>query len=248
MGYATDRALAFLMTVFNIRLGWWLGNPCHDETWKSDNPSFGLWCLLSELLGLTNSRRRYVYLSDGGHFENLGLYELVRRRCRYILVSDAACDPKLACRDLANAVEKCRTDFGIEIEIDVQPIRDGRACWRAGTIHYRRRDGKGAEDGVLVYLKSSMLPNRQKDSAPPLYVSAYGEERPAFPHETTADQWFSESQFKAYRGLGQYLAETALRTGLARKLLDDTAAAGGRTWKRRTEARTRRSGAARQEA
>ncbi len=208
MGYYTSKPLAFLMTVFNIRLGWWLGNPCHKRGWRSDNPLFGLGCLLSELLGMTNADRRYVYLSDGGHFENLGIYELVRRRCRVIIASDAACDGEYAFGDLANAIDKCRTDFGIDISIDVEPIRAGRAHAAVGTIHYRRRDPSCDWDGILIYLKASILSDSvdKKSRREPLDVRAYRQNQATFPHETTVDQWFSEKQFEAYRALGEHIA------------------------------------------
>jgi len=209
MGYFTSKALAFLMTVFNIRLGWWLGNPCHARGWRSDNPAFGLGCLVSELLGMTNADRRYVYLSDGGHFENLGIYELVRRRCRVIIASDAAADGGFGFGDLANAVDKCRTDFGIDIQIDIEPIRAGRAHAAIGTIHYRRRDPSAPADGMLIYLKASILTDPPAGSCrAPLDVRVYREQQPAFPHESTADQWFSEKQFEAYRALGEHVAMT----------------------------------------
>ena len=65
------------------------------------------------MFGLTTDDRPYVYLSDGGHFENLGLYEMVRRRCRFIVVSDAGCDPDFVFEDLGNAVRKIAIDLGI---------------------------------------------------------------------------------------------------------------------------------------
>ena len=208
MGYYTSKPLAFLMTVFNIRLGWWLGNPCHKRGWRSDNPVFGLGCLLSELLGMTNADRRHVYLSDGGHFENLGIYELVRRRCRVIIASDAACDGKFVFGDLANAIDKCRTDFGIDISIDVEPIRARRAHAAIGTIHYRRRDPSSDWDGILIYLKASILSAAadKESRREPLDVRVYRQSQVTFPHETTVDQWFSEKQFEAYRALGEHIA------------------------------------------
>ena len=85
-GYHTSAPLAFLMTILNVRLGWWLGNPRRDGPSARPGPMNALISLLSELFAQSNGRSRYVNVSDGGHFENLGLYELVRRRCRYILV------------------------------------------------------------------------------------------------------------------------------------------------------------------
>ena len=118
------------MTVFNTRLGWWIENPSRRRrrlekvdwaSWSAESPSFG-GLILKELTGQTDSVSQWVHLSDGGHFENLAAYELIRRRCRYIVISDAGCDPTLAFEDLANLIRKCRTDFGIRIEIDTMPI------------------------------------------------------------------------------------------------------------------------------
>jgi hypothetical protein len=68
---------------------------------------------LKELAGATTDDGPWIYLSDGGHFENLGLYEMVRRRCRFIVVSDAGCDPQCSFEDLGNAVRKIYIDFGV---------------------------------------------------------------------------------------------------------------------------------------
>ena len=89
MGYHSSPAVTFLMTVFNVRLGHWSPNPSNAKTWKQHSPSFGGTYLLKELFGLTDYTSSFVYLSDGGHFENLGVYELVRRRVTTIVVIDA---------------------------------------------------------------------------------------------------------------------------------------------------------------
>jgi hypothetical protein len=102
MGYHSSPAVTFLLALFNVRLGWWLGNPGPegDRTYTHEGPDFAVWWLLLETFGLTTSTRPYVYLSDGGHFENLGLYEMVRRRCRFIVAVDAGADPDYAFEDL----------------------------------------------------------------------------------------------------------------------------------------------------
>src|SRR5262249_14671547 len=84
MGYHSSTTLAFLLTLFNVRLGWWLGNPGHDDKniHRGSGPRFAIAPLINEMTGNTTDLSKYVYLSDGGHFENLGLYEMVRRRCR----------------------------------------------------------------------------------------------------------------------------------------------------------------------
>ena len=209
MGFHTSSALAFFLTVFNVRLGWWLGNPRHPQTRGRATPLFGMFYLLMELFGLTSDRSRYVNLSDGFHFENLGLYELVRRRCKYIIVGDAGADPQHSFDDLGNAVRKCRTDFGIEIEIDLTPFKLDKgkkyspAHCVAGKIRYDLIDAD-LEPGIVVYYKPSLT------KGDPVDVQNYKTLHPDFPHQSTANQWFDESQFESYRQLGRVSAESAL--------------------------------------
>src|SRR5262249_14409139 len=93
IGYHSSPMVTLLLTVFNARLGWWLGNPGRqgDDTFYLSGPRFAVRPVLSEAFGLTDRTSPYVYLSDGGHFDNLGLYEMVLRRCHLIVVSDGSC-------------------------------------------------------------------------------------------------------------------------------------------------------------
>lgn len=213
MGYQSSPPLAFLMTVFNVRLGWWLGNPALDA-WRESGPNFGLNYLLTELFGLTNDSRKYMYLSDGGHFENLGIYELVRRRCLLIVACDAEQDGEMTFGGLGNAIRKCRTDFGVEIQIDVSRLRKdsktglSQEHCAVGTIRYPDRDRDGrAVTGTLVYIKSSITGDEPAD------VLEYRSRDAAFPHQTTADQFFDESQFESYRRLGYHIGLEELHPG-----------------------------------
>ncbi|GAO35407.1 hypothetical protein SCT_0793 [Sulfuricella sp. T08] len=201
MGYHSSPALSLLMTVFNVRLGHWSGNPCHPSAWRAYGPKLGGRYLLSELFGLTDSDTPFVYLSDGGHFENLGIYELVRRRCNYIVAIDAGQDAKFNFDDLGNAMRKCYTDFGVRIDIDVTPLRpdpaSGLSLWSAavGCIHY-----PDAPDAQLLYLKPTLACDIPSD------VFNYAAGNPGFPHQSTGDQDFDEAQFESYRKLGHHLA------------------------------------------
>ena len=207
MGYHSSPALSLLLTFFNVRLGAWLGNTnCHgDLTYKIPGPRFAARPMISEAFGLTNDEKPYVYLSDGGHFENLGLYEMVRRRCHLIIVSDAGCDPKCDFEDLGNALLRISVDLNIEVKFRslkiqprAEPVKAGTYCAVADIIY---RD-EGATPGVLLYLK----PGYQGDE--PVPVRSYAAKSVAFPHELTADQWFKETQFEAYRALGQHVVRS----------------------------------------
>ena len=205
MGYHSSPTLSFLMTVFNVRLGWWLRNPLDRSVWRDSKQRLSLRELLYELLGMTTDTRKWVYLSDGGHFENLGIYELVRRRCRYIIACDAGEDGAVTFGDLGNAIEKCRADFGVDIEIDVSkihPLPGGKVSeWHCaiGRIRYDRQ-GFDEVAGTLLYIKSSLTGDEPAD------VRRYAAENFAFPHEPTSDQFFDESQFESYRALGFHVA------------------------------------------
>jgi hypothetical protein len=208
MGAHSSPPLNFLMTMFNVRLGRWCPNP-RKSTWKRSSPPIGLFSLLAELFGLTNADANYVYLSDGGHFENLGIYELVRRRCRLIVAVDVASDKKLAFEDLGNAIRKCATDLHVSIELDVSRMElvngsdlCGASC-AAGRIHYSHVDEDGI-DGTLLYIKPAIVGDENAD------VINYRKAHPDYPHQSTADQWFDEAQFESYRALGYHIAKTAL--------------------------------------
>ena len=103
--------------MLNVRLGWWLGNPGKEgqRAYADEGPRNAIALLLEETFGLTTDEKVYILLFDGGHFENLGLYEMIRRRCRIVLVSDAGYDPDFTFEDLGNAVRKIEIDFGIPV-------------------------------------------------------------------------------------------------------------------------------------
>jgi patatin-like phospholipase len=202
MGYHSSPAITFLLTLFNARLGAWLGNPGEAGrlTWRRSDPVAGAGPLIREMFGRTTDANPYVYLSDGGHFENFGLYEMVARRCRFIVVADAACDADYAFEDLGNAIRKIRIDLGIAIDfpngVRIGPPHrpEGNAHGAVGVIRYSRVD-EGAEDGALLYVKATLSGDE------PIDVANYAAAHRAFPHESTANQWFGESQFESYRVL-----------------------------------------------
>jgi Patatin-like phospholipase len=209
MGSYTSGALRFLMGLLNVRLGVWLGNPGTpgDKVFDQHGPRRALVPLFAELFGWTRPQDAYVNLSDGGHFDNLGLYEMVLRRCRLIVVSDAGRDPTPTYGDLGNAIRKIRIDFGIPIVFTQKLVLpsaagDGKPVLLAkATIGYDSVDGPSAPKGQLLYWKPVLL------AASPYDVTSYQSTAPDFPNESTADQWFSEAQFESYRALGEALIE-----------------------------------------
>jgi hypothetical protein len=211
-GYHSSPLVAFLMTLFNVRLGCWLGNPnrAGDPVFRRSGPRHAWKPLFSDLLSLTNARHPYVNLSDGGHFDNLGVYEMVLRRCRYIVSCDAGQDPKHDFEDLGNMIRKVRIDFGISIRFD-EPIRilardsqegPGLLC-ALGQIGYDEVD-PDTPPGQILYIKPTLL---AKGKPLPYDVYSYSRASKEFAHEPTSDQWFNEAQFESYRMLGRHLGE-----------------------------------------
>ena len=197
-------AVGFLMSALNLRLGLWVPHPA--------NPFRGRYLLpgrffLAELLGISTTCGRNLHLSDGNHFENFGLYELVRRHCRYIIVSDCGADPEVAFDDLANVLRRLREDFGVEIDLDITPLRPGadkRAVQHAvvGTIHYNGFNG--TDKGTLLFFKAALTGDEPPD------VLQYNTRNGEFPHESTGDQFYDEAQWESYRRLGEHAAESVL--------------------------------------
>lgn len=213
--YTTSPILSLLLTFFNVRLGWWLGNPgpAGMFTFKLRAPKYSVRPVIDEALGFTDDKNKYVYLSDGGHFENLALYEMVLRRCHVVVVSDGAQDQDYRFTDLGNAIRKIRIDLGIPIEFWNVPIRSGwlqqeqGMYWAIGRIRYKCIDGDDAPDGLLLYIKPSVYGTEPRD------VLEYKKSFPDFPHQTTADQFFDEPQFESYRVLGSHIMDQMCGSG-----------------------------------
>lgn len=201
MGYHSSPWTAFLMTLFNVRLGGWLPNPAvgRDKDLQKSRPPNTLFALFREMLGLTDGTAPAIYLSDGGHFDNLGLYEMIRRRCALIVAVDAGQDGGFEFADLAAAVRKVRIDFNVEIAFAMPMPIEAEAAWSEKSrpyalaeIHYPPSGSAPGATGRLLYLKTCRLPQM------PVDVRGYAFQDSAFPADSTADQFFTESQFESY--------------------------------------------------
>ena len=215
MGMSSIHRASFLLALLNVRLAYWLrsAKPATKPFWPSwikvfggPGPSY----LIREMFGRVDEKGDYVNVSDGGHLENLGIYELLRRRCKFIIAIDGECDPQLTCGSLTQVCRFASIDFGIDIRIRLSDLllnstSVSAAHFAFGTIAY-----PGGEKGFLLYIKSSVTGNE----AP--YILAYRAKHADFPHESTAKQLFDEHQFEAYRALGYHVAGELFRGELLR--------------------------------
>jgi hypothetical protein len=199
MGTHTNFLMAFYMILFNIRLNVWMPNPNPKYTVNK----FTIWprYFLKEFVPLNKEENSQLNLSDGGHHENLGIYPLLKRRCRLIIASEASSDPNYKMNDLANLKRKARIDLGINLELDMTPLRPNKdglveKHFVKGIIHY-----PNDKNGVLFYIKTSMTGKEPED------LLSYQRKNPSFPDETTANQFFNEAQFESYRKLGEVVGK-----------------------------------------
>ena len=222
MGSSSIKALTPTLALLNVRLGYWLKNPRYvDDRVRPQRRSTPLY-FWSEISGRLYENSDSVYLTDGGHIENLGVYELLRRRCKVIIAVDAEADAPMNFGSLMRLQRYARIDLGVRIDLPWTPIREctralmarnadkagdpgaadehdgaaqGRVHVAIGTIDYG-----GDDQGYLVYVKSSL--NGDEND----YIRDYARRNDRFPHETTGDQFFSEEQFEVYRALGFHMA------------------------------------------
>ena len=212
--------LVVLLALVNARLGFWAPTP-FAARWREARAALWPFYLLREALSQTTDLSTYCYLTDGGHFDNTGLYSLVERGCRYIVLLDCGADPKPCFADLGDAIRRCRIDFGTEISLGVQGFLDRAASNGLATRHvvvgkilYRQEHwdqlGLASRDdadrtGVIVWVKPAVTTTDSAD------VRQYKLENPNFPHQTTVDQWYDEAQFESYRKLAYDSVGDALR-------------------------------------
>lgn len=203
-GVTRSKPLAFLMSVLNVRLGYWTRSPISPV----GRQIISFFNLFRELLGIEmTEEHRYIHLADGGNFENLGMYELIKRRCDLIIVSDVGVDKDFEFGDLSRACELVRVDFGVSVDIDTEPLRPHKRTKLSktpvvyGTIKYPSKGDSDPKLGRLVFIKSTIFKELPED------VLGYRRVNERFPDQSTTDQFFDERQFEAYRELGYRAAE-----------------------------------------
>lgn len=216
-----------LLALGNLRLGVWYPNPRYwcapaaskdDTSGRIDRSWYEMhhprpWYLVKEAFGIHKLHDPWIYLTDGGHYENLGLVELLRRGARETYCFDAAGDKADTFGTMSDAMRLAREELGVEIDIRpgpaMKPDENGishMGVW-AGVVRYPT-----GEEGWIVIAKLSV-----PDTAP-FDVIDLARTLPSFPNHPTADQLYTDQKFEAYRALGHHLGSQALElAGLIRK-------------------------------
>jgi hypothetical protein len=209
MGALTSPRYTFLLAVLNIRLGYWLRSPKDKKRLLSALLGFpGLLYYFRELTSRMSEKALSLNLSDGGHIENLGIYELLRRRCKYIIAIDGEADPEHTFGGLLNLTRMARIDLGVEIKPSLAELRLDEKRQTRSHFSLSKIDYPGEKKGLLLYIKSSMTGNEEE------FLKKFRADNPTFPHQSTAEQIFSEEQFEAYRALGEHIGHDLFKKGL----------------------------------
>jgi len=232
-GLTRNKTVSLVMNLLNFRLGYWVNNPRRPETLLEKtlarmagnirpNHFFPSGYYSATGRGYAENSK-FSELSDGGHFENLGLYELVRRRCRLIIICDGGQDNSASYSDFVTAIRRIEADFGARIILNKQAgpermiakVREGmypgdalyadKGYFVAKVVYAEKPDAAGwAKDGVIIYMKTTMIEDLS------MKAKGYKGANPDFPDQTTGDQFFDDEQFEAYRELGYSITSQAV--------------------------------------
>jgi hypothetical protein len=230
MGKMTKRSLTFLYALLNVRLGVWLPNPNWIDRWQkrsrggTRDPRLTMRprpvYMVRELLGFNSIKDKFLYITDGGHYENLGLVELLRRGCTKIYCFDASGGDPGTFFTLAEAIELARVEPDVRVEIDIDP-KDLRVDKDSGFSsndhvagHFTYPSGRV---GDLIFCRAAVTAEAPYD------VRSFQQRDPRFPHHSTADQWFDEYKFEAYRALGHFTASRAIAENPPTRTTPETA-------------------------
>ena len=224
-GATRNKLLSLLMSLLNLGLGAWVPNPNRDKGRRHGTPNHLRAAYYELSPNGYREEKKFLQISDGGHFEDLAVYELIRRKVKLIICCDADADPDFSFSDLQVLMRRIGADFGARIDFhfkdhleriiprepdpekvlardpaeDAYPVgvEFAERGYIKGTITYPGE----TEQGTFIFLKTTMVKGLD------LALKGYKGKHPDFPDESTADQFFDEEQFDAYRELGYVIAD-----------------------------------------
>jgi hypothetical protein len=241
--------VAILLWLLNLRTDLWLPHPTGGARAPKPGPSdrvifWGPLHQVRALFGKLDTKQSVVNVSDGGFIDNLGLIELLRRRCRLTVVLDCTWDPHYEFKELRNAVVRARQELGLTIDFAIEPDKLVKPATDSGLAqncfalaHVSTAEGHPEPwpgGGTLVYVKANELAGKRVRSHGELRSRpdlAYRTFHPDFPQEPTTDQFFNPEQWLAYFELGSILADAVL----GQELSFDPRAPATRGQKKRNE-------------
>jgi hypothetical protein len=205
-----------LLSFLNVRLGFWIQRPALNATEpKGSGGRPGARMLLREMLGMhMDEKQDWMMLTDGAHLDNSAIYELLRRRCKYIVAVDASAETDASFETIITLARHAAVDFGVRINTDLKELRPApetglsRAHGVLCEIKYPKVGSQPAGTGLLLIIKLSMTGNESE------LIKAYRHAHPEFPNQSTVDQFFDEHQFEAFRALGSHAAESLFEEAL----------------------------------
>ncbi|MBV8216468.1 MAG: patatin-like phospholipase family protein [Verrucomicrobia bacterium] len=211
MGFYSSPLKSFLLTLLNGRLGWWLGNPTHQRESLRESPLVAVGPLFAELFSLTNRKAGWLNASDGGHFDNTGVYEMLQRKCRRILLFDAETSRK----GISNASRRARVDLNANLTLEAKapepfPLEKYK-------IEYYDSAGNVSSNGVLFRIYPALGSPSQWTSFENAYYKLIDS---SFPDESLLNQFFTETLFESYRTLGLNMLESAFDPTTATSVKD----------------------------
>jgi len=216
----------------------------------------GLSYYCREIFGIHPDDSRMLLCTDGGHYDNLGLVEMLRRRPKTVICIDGSAQTGTLNGTLAQAIAMAWEELGVAIKLDgsaydlvpgtgrlpnspgmrrraqesqaaqLDELRNRLSATAVitGTIDYGPgpRDpgggqpgdpasrpsnpgvpASGEEHGLLIFAQAALTGDM------PYELLHFPQQDPAFPQDSTADQWFDIGQFGAYTRLGREIGSRA---------------------------------------
>jgi hypothetical protein len=230
---ASSRFFEVFLALSNARLGAWLPNPYfvalkaqHPDDWTVPGlPRMRrLSYFVREIFGIYPSTGRMLLCTDGGHFENLGLVEILRHRCERVICIDASGAKPPLDDTLAGAITLALEELGVKIKFrdpafdlvaggwnllePAEPFTDlnnrlSKNAVIVGDITYPPVENLPECHGKLIFAQAVLTAKMSYQ------LLDFPQDDPYFPRDGTADQWFDVSQFDAYQQLGQAIGTWA---------------------------------------
>ena len=185
--------------------------------YRALQPTVGM--LYAEAAGHTSYRCTWMCVTDGGHYDNLGLVEALVRSAEegvtHILVLDASGDKANSWFTLGGAIALARSDAATEIALNpttmvspldpgMPPLASGQVVrpWVGGTYTVNGQSEAGTR--TIVVCKLGWWRGAPWD------VRAYAAGHSTYPTDSTLNQLYDSAEFDAYRELGWSTADLAI--------------------------------------